>query len=447
VDVDQPTGALALLPHLGLAGLTASLFALTSAAAVALRRQFRRVTASAETELALARPFLPLHPTLAGGAVTPAIFHIPREAPATPWVEAEVKADVYPAVFNVAPQRGPKKYKVGVVGSSGAVGVEILGVLAQRGFPVEELHAFASARSAGKVINTGFGDVTVEEFTLEGARAMDVVFLAVDGDFAAAWAEKIIADGGPYVIDNSSHFRYREDIPLVVPEVNGEECSKGKLIANPNCTTAIALMALYPLHKEFTVKRMIMSTYQAASGAGAPGMNELEDGVKKFAAGEEIKGTNKVFAHPLPFNVIPHIDKFQENMYTKEEMKVTWETRKIMNVPDLPASCTAVRIPTLRAHAEAITIETEKPCPPERAREILASAPGVVLKDDPENQVYPMPMNASTNYDVEVGRIRRCEAFGDNGLDFFVCGDQLLRGAALNAVLVAERALEIPEPA
>merc|ERR1712216_353035 len=249
------------------------------------------------------------------------------------------------------------------------------------------------------------------------------------------------ADDGPYVIDNSSKFRYDPNIPLVIPEINGKLAKGSKLLANPNCTTAIALIALYPLFKKFGLKKMIMSTYQAASGAGAPGMNELKDGVAAYAKEEEVE--NKVFAHPLPFNVIPHIDVFQDNMYTKEEMKVTWETRKIMDLPDLPVSCTAVRIPTFRAHAEAITIETDKPCPPDEARALLAASPGVKLADSPSDNVYPMPLTASTKYDVEVGRVRQSEVFGECGLDLFVCGDQLLRGAALNAVLVAEEALEL----
>lgn len=270
---------------------------------------------------------------------------------------------------------------------------------------------------------------------------MDVVFLAVGGDFSGDWAEKIAADGGPFVIDNSSKFRMRPDVPLVVPEINKDTIKPSRLIANPNCTTAIALMALWPLFKKFGLKKVIMSTYQAASGAGAPGMNELKCGVEAYASGAEPK--NDVFAHPLPFNVIPHIDVFLDNGYTKEEMKVTWETRKILNMPDLPVSCTAVRIPTFRAHAEAVTVETEVPCTPEEARQALADAPGVRLSDEPGRNVYPMPLTASREYDVEVGRIRRSEVFGDHGLDFFVCGDQLLRGAALNAVLVAEAALEL----
>lgn len=224
---------------------------------------------------------------------------------------------------------------------------------------------------------------------------------------------------------------------MVVPEINGEETKKCKLIANPNCTTAIGLMALWPLHKLFGLKRVIMSTYQAASGAGQPGMDELQEGTRAILNGEKVE--NKVFSHPLPFNVIPHIDKFQENGYTKEEMKVTWESRKICGLgDDFPISCTAVRIPTIRAHAEAIVVETEKPVDVKAAQEALAKAPGVILTDDVENNLYPMPMAATGQYDVQVGRVRKNLVFGDHGLEFFVCGDQLLRGAALNAVLVAE---------
>jgi aspartate-semialdehyde dehydrogenase len=332
-----------------------------------------------------------------------------------------------------------KPVKVGVVGVTGAVGQEIIDVLGNRGFPVSELKLFASARSAGKEMSTPFGDLAIEEFTLDAARACDVVFLAVSGDFALEWAEKIAeGEDGALVIDNSSAFRYTDGIPLVVPEINADAArkSKKKLVANPNCTTAIALMALAPLHKEFGIKRCIMSTYQAASGAGAPGMKELEDGTAAYVKGDAV--SNSVFAHQLPFNVIPHIDKFLDDKYTKEERKVTWETRKIMDLPDLPVSCTCVRIPTLRAHAESITIETEKPVEMEKAYEVLNAAPGVVVTDDISQNLYPMPITASKKYDVEVGRLRPNDVFGDNGLDMFVVGDQLLRGAALNAVLIAE---------
>jgi len=348
-------------------------------------------------------------------------------------------------------------FKVGIVGATGAVGEEIIGVLAKRGFPVATLHAFASAKSAGKTIAAGsFGDVVVEEFSVEAARKMDVVFLAVDGAFAKEFAEAIAANDGPFVIDNSSEFRRNDKYPLIVPEINGHLAKTSRLIANPNCTTAIGIMALYPLFKKYGLKRVIMSTYQASSGAGAPGMNELKEGIQAYAAAppdvgavqggypQVLKGSNAVFAHPLPFNVIPQIDVFQENGYTKEEMKVTWECQKIMGLPNLPVSCTAVRIPTFRAHSEAITIETEKPCPPDEARALLMTAKGVTVKDVPADKVYPMPVSATGEYNVEVGRIRKSLVF-DNGLDFFVCGDQLLRGAALNAVLIAEVATGVTD--
>merc|ERR550514_1985681 len=216
---------------------------------------------------------------------------------------------------------------------------------------------------------------------------------------------------------------------------------KGKqLVANPNCTTAIAAMALWPLHQKFGIKRIIMSTYQAASGAGAAGMEELEQGTKDQLAGKEVN--NEVFAHPLPFNVVPQIDAFQDNGYTKEEMKVVWETQKIFGDADIACSCTSVRIPTFRAHAEAITIETAKEVTPEAARSVLKEAPGVQVVDDPASLEYPMPRTASGKYDVEVGRIRSSLIFAPRGLDLFVCGDQLLRGAALNAVLIAEEKLK-----
>jgi len=347
-----------------------------------------------------------------------------------------------PALRAESPLMVTKPLTIGVVGVTGAVGKEIIDVLGTREFPVKDLKLFASARSAGKPMETPFGEKNIEEFTLEAARACDVVFLAVSGDFALEWVDKITADDGPLVIDNSSAYRYDPTVPLVVPEINAEAARKSKkrVIANPNCTTAIALMALAPLHETFGIKRCIMSTYQAASGAGAPGMKELEDGCASIAKGGD--ATNEVFAHPLPFNVIPHIDKFLDDGYTKEERKVTWETRKIMDLPDLPVSCTCVRIPTLRAHAESITIETEKPVDVAAAIAALDASPGVVVTDDITNNVYPMPLTASKKYDVEVGRIRKNDVFGDNGLDIFVCGDQLLRGAALNAVLIAEAVCE-----
>lgn len=201
-------------------------------------------------------------------------------------------------------------------------------------------------------------------------------------------------------------------------------------------------MALWPLHKAFTLKKIIMSTYQAASGAGQPGMDELLNGTKEYLE-TNVPPQNEIFAHPLPFNVIPHIDAFQENGYTKEEMKVTWESRKICGLDDdFPVSCTAVRIPTIRAHSESIVVETEQPVDLDKAREALRQQPGLQLIDNPETLEYPMPSSATGIYDVQVGRLRKSLVFGDYGLEFFVCGDQLLRGAALNAVLVAEEMVE-----
>lgn len=333
-------------------------------------------------------------------------------------------------------------HKVGIVGATGAVGIEVIICLHKLNFPVSELLLFASSKSAGKVIKTLYGDLTVEEYSLERARECKFVFLAVSGEWALENAKLICSDDGPYVIDNSSAFRYFPEIPLVVPEINAHALANKKLIANPNCTTAIAAVALYPIHVKYGIKKLIMSTYQAASGAGAEGMEELIQGTSDKLAG--IEPINKVFAHPLPFNLIPHIDKFQANGYTKEEMKVVWETLKIFGLTEdeLKVSCTAVRIPCMRAHSEAITIETERIVVADDVKELLKSAVGVKVVDNPSENLYPMPLTAASSFDVEVGRIRQSLIFGEHGLDLFVSGDQLLRGAALNAVLIAAEILK-----
>jgi len=324
--------------------------------------------------------------------------------------------------------------KVGIVGATGAVGVEIVQVLADLKFPVGELHLFASERSAGRTLETPFGPKTIEAYSLDAAGACDVVFLAVSGDFAKANAPALAERC--LVIDNSSAFRLDANVPLIIPEINAAAGKGAKLIANPNCTTAILAMALYPLHKAFGVKRTIVSTYQATSGAGAEGMDELLTETGNALAGKP--AGNKVFAYPIVFNVIPQIDVFQDNGYTKEEMKVAWETRKIFGDDSMLISCTAVRVPTLRVHSEAVTIETTKPISPDQARAVLAQAPGLKLIDDPAAKRYPMPISATKQHDCEVGRIRQSLVFGDHGLDFFICGDQLLKGAALNAVQIAQ---------
>lgn len=329
-------------------------------------------------------------------------------------------------------------YEVGIIGATGAVGIEIVKCLHKKHFKLSKLHLFASSKSAGKTVSSDYGDIIVEEFSVAAARKCDLIFLAVSGDFAMKYAKEICAGDGPIVIDNSSAFRYDEDVPLVIPEVNSETITNAKLIANPNCTTAVAAVALWPLHQQFKLKRLLMATYQAASGAGAEGMDELLSGTADRLKGED--PSHSVFAHPLPFNLIPHIDKFQANGYTKEEMKVAWETRKIFGCSEqqLRVSCTAVRVPISRAHSEAITIETELPITADGARALLAVAPGVRLVDEPAKNLYPMPLTATESFDVEVGRIRESLVFQPNGLELFISGDQLLRGAALNAVLIAE---------
>mmetsp|Transcript_35241 Transcript_35241/g.93373 ORF Transcript_35241/g.93373 Transcript_35241/m.93373 type:complete len:338 (+) Transcript_35241:105-1118(+) len=330
---------------------------------------------------------------------------------------------------------------VGVVGATGAVGEEMVKVLFDRKFPLDgKPRLFASERSAGKKLATPYGEMEIELFSVEAVQECDFALLAVSGDFSTEFSPQIVANGKTCVIDNSSAFRYKDDVPLVVPEIN-PEAMKGKLlIANPNCTTAIAAMALWPIHQKYVLKKAIVSTYQAASGAGVEGMNELQEGMRKHLDGEKV--VSKVFAHPLPFNVIPHIDSFQENGYTKEEMKVAWELRKIFGMgDDVKVSCTCVRVPTLRAHSESIVIETEEKIDPKDVMELLRTAPGVKLVDDVDNFMYPMPLNATGCDDVEVGRIRQSLIFGEYGIEFFCSGDQLLRGAALNAVIIAEMAV------
>lgn len=342
---------------------------------------------------------------------------------------------------------------IAIVGCTGAVGLEVLHLLEKEvhneKFPVKNVYLFASKRSAGKKIPSQvFGELEIQEFSVENVHAvpdLHYVFLAVSGSFALQYAKELTKPGAKYpiVIDNSSAFRYDDDIPLVIPEINGDAIQGSTLIANPNCTTAVAAMSLWPIHCKYKIKKLIMSTYQAASGAGQEGMNELREGTAQALKDETPE--HKIFAHPLPFNVVPHIDAFQTNGYTKEEMKVTWETQKIFRDSSIAVSCTAVRIPTMRAHAEAITLETAEKIDPSDVRTLLQEAEGVEVVDEPAENKYPMPLNASTKADVEVGRLRQNLVFGEHGLDLFVCGDQLLRGAALNAVLIAKY-LEDPRP-
>jgi len=312
-------------------------------------------------------------------------------------------------------------------------------LLDERNFPTKGLKLFAKRAAGNKVETKNFGEIVIEPFTVEAAQECDIVLLAVSGTFALEYAPLIVASKkGTTVIDNSSAFRYDAGIPLVIPEINGHLAAGASLIANPNCTTAVGAMALWPIHQKYRLKKVLMSTYQASSGAGAEGMLELEDAVKAYAKTGVVPAP-KVFQHQLAFNVIPQIDAFQPNGYTKEEMKVAWEMQKIFDLKDtVKISCTAVRVPTFRAHSEAIVIETERPINASDCQDLLDTAPGVQVVDDPDSLIYPMPINAAGKNDVEVGRIRQSLVFGEHGLEMFVSGDQLLRGAALNAVLIAE---------
>ncbi|MBU0471328.1 MAG: aspartate-semialdehyde dehydrogenase [Nanoarchaeota archaeon] len=333
-----------------------------------------------------------------------------------------------------------KKLKVGIFGATGMVGQELIKVLYKRKFSMKKLRLFASSRSKGKQIKMPDGkSITVEDVAEVNYKELELAFFAIGG----GWPEEQVpkaAEAGCIVIDNSSTFRYNDNIPLIVPEINPNTIGDSNIIANPNCTTAIAAVPLYQIYKHYGLKKVIISTYQATSGAGSQGMVELEEQSRNYLAGKKVE--NKIFIHPIPFNIIPHIDKFQENNYTKEEMKVVWETQKIFGDKNIQISCTCVRIPTMRAHAESIVVETKKPINPEEIREIFQHTQGIEVKDDIENNVYPMPVTASKKFNVEVGRIRRSMVFGEYGLEFFVCGDQILKGAALNAVQIAEQVLK-----
>ena len=324
---------------------------------------------------------------------------------------------------------------VAILGATGAVGQELIAVLRERAPDLGTLTCYGSARRGKRTLQVDGREVTVLPYSRDAIAPGTLVFMAVSGDFSRSEAPALVEQGA-IVIDNSSAFRYDPEVPLVVPEVNADSIGDARLVANPNCTTAILVPALAALHRGFGLKRVIVSTYQAASGAGAAGIEELRTGVAKELAGEPVPA--EAFAHPLAFNVIPHIDSFQDNGYTREEMKVVWEGQKILGLPKLPMSCTAVRVPTLRAHGEAVTVETEKPCSVAEARRLLSEAEGILVVDETAANRYPMPLTATGKDPVEVGRIRQNLVFGDHGLDFFLVGDQLRKGAALNAVQVAE---------
>jgi aspartate-semialdehyde dehydrogenase len=324
---------------------------------------------------------------------------------------------------------------IAIVGATGAVGVEILRVLERRNFPVDSLQLLASARSVGKTLEFKGKPYPVEELRSDAFKGIDIAFFSAGGSRSREFAPAACA-AGAVVIDNSSAFRMAPDVPLVVPEVNaGDLALHHGLIANPNCTAALLATAVWPIHQAAGIRRIVVATYQAASGAGAQAMQELEDQVRDYAAGKEI--TPKVFPHQIAFNLFSHNTKVAENGYNEEENKVIEEMRKMFHMPHLAIVPTCIRVPVLRAHSEAVTLELEKPLSPEQARAILAKAPGVKVVDDRVANHFPMPIEATGDLDVHVGRIRR-DPSNPNGLVLFVAGDQLLKGAAWNAVQIAE---------
>ena len=327
-----------------------------------------------------------------------------------------------------------KKYKVAILGATGAVGREMMKVLAERDFPAEELHLLASERSVGQVLPWKGQDIAVELACDEAFAGMDIVLGAAENDIAKRFAPAIVRSGAVFV-DNSSAFRMDPDVPLVIPEINPEDARKHKgIIANPNCTTIQMVVALKAIEQLSHIKTVHVATYQAASGAGAAAMDELYTQYRQVLAGEPV--TVEKFAYQLAFNLIPQIDVFTDNGYTKEEMKMYNETRKIMH-SDVKVSATCVRVPALRSHSESIWVETERPISVEEAREAFSKGEGLVLMDNPAEKEYPMPLFLAGKDPVYVGRIRK-DLTNDCGLTFWIVGDQIKKGAALNAVQIAE---------
>jgi aspartate-semialdehyde dehydrogenase len=337
-------------------------------------------------------------------------------------------------------------YHIAVVGATGAAGTELLRVLERRSFPVATLRPIGSARSAGKSVPFCGDSVPVEKLDAGSFEKIDIAFFSAGGDVSRAFVP-IACQGEAIAIDKSSAFRMDPHVPLVVPEINAGDVKLHRgVIANPNCTTTVMLMALYPLHKIFRVHRVFAATYQAVSGSGTKGVEALTQQTKEAARNSDkpvsappaaAPDSATVFPHPIAFNLLPHVDSFLDNGYTKEEVKMQDETRKIMHLPTLRVSATCVRVPIFRAHSVAVTAEFVRPVSLQQAREILSKAPGLELVDEPHSNRYPMPLNVAGKDNCQVGRVRLDCAL-ENGLSFWVSGDQLLKGAALNAVQIAE---------
>lgn len=330
-------------------------------------------------------------------------------------------------------------YRVAILGATGAVGTELLALLAERNFPLAELKLLASPRSAGQTCQFKGQTLTVEPTTAESFQGMDIVLASAGGSTSKAWAETIVK-AGAVMIDNSSAFRMDPTVPLVVPEVNpAAAADHAGIIANPNCTTILLTVAVWPLHQIQPVRRIVAATYQSASGAGARAMEEVKTQTRDILAGREPKA--EAFPYPLAFNLFPHNSKLGPEGYCEEELKMVNETRKIFGAPELRVTATCVRVPVLRAHSEALNLEFDRPFPVAQARELLAAAPGVELVEDWEANYFPMPIDASGKDPVLVGRIRQ-DLSHPQAIDLWLCGDQIRKGAALNAVQIAELLIE-----
>ncbi|MER3447991.1 MAG: aspartate-semialdehyde dehydrogenase [Candidatus Dadabacteria bacterium] len=330
-----------------------------------------------------------------------------------------------------------KNYNVAIVGATGAVGQEIVQILEERSFPIGELRLIASEKSEGKELEFKGKKVRVQKLKEGSFRGIHIALFSAGASRSREFAPKAV-EAGAVVVDNSSAFRMEPDIPLVIPEINGHAISDYKkrgIIANPNCTTAVTLMALKPLHDISRIKRVVASSYQAVSGAGAKAIEELRLQILSWANGEPMK--TDVFPYQIAFNLLPHIDTFLENGYTKEEMKLHNETRKILGDNSIQVTATTVRVPVFRAHSVSVNIETERKITVQEARKALNNFPGVRVVDEPQNSKYPMPIDAAGMDDCLVGRIRE-DYTVSAGLSFWVVGDQLRKGAALNAVQIAE---------
>ena len=332
-----------------------------------------------------------------------------------------------------------KLYNVGILGATGAVGQEMMKILLERKFPVGELRPIASARSAGSEIDFGGRKCTIVEASDDAFEGLDIVLGAAENDIAERFAPAIVKAGAVFV-DNSSAFRLDPKVPLVIPEINPEDVKwHSGIISNPNCTTIVTLVAINALAKESPIETIIASSYQAVSGAGKNGIDELHDEVAALAAGKPVEP--KVFQYQIAYNVIPQIGGEAFEGYTSEEMKMQNEGRKIMHLPELKVSCTCVRVPVVRSHSVSIVVRTKEKISVERARELIAAAPGCKLVDDLQNKQYPMPLDTSDQDIVFVGRIRD-DLTSDNGLNIWCCGDQVRKGAATNAVQIAQLLIE-----